>query len=348
MKTTDALRCVEEALTAGVPTAREGEARELQELALALQAESPVAQPEFARRLDEHVATGFGRKSRPLARFSAAARARPVFVGGAVASLLIVLAVAGASVTRLLDGRDGSHTDAAGKAAALPSDLAEAGRPRRVERTAELTLATPADRIDHVSGEILAVTDRHRGVVLDSAVTSGPGSARGGSFELRVPTRELEATLRDLSDLADVRSRSRSDHDVTGTYNAAADRLETVVVERRSLLRRLSHAASTGEADRMRGKLDRLGIEISRLHSALEGLRKRTDFTHVHVSLLEGRKHPAGGVLGSLRGSWRTLLSASAIALRATAAVLPFAVLMGVAWAAGGAFRRRRREAVLY
>ena len=55
--------------------------------------------------------------------------------------------------------------------------------------------------------------DRHRGYVLHSSVTSGSGG--GGSFDLRVPVGSLQATLSDLSGLADVRSRSQNVNDVT-------------------------------------------------------------------------------------------------------------------------------------
>ncbi|MBA2566833.1 MAG: hypothetical protein H0V08_03445, partial [Thermoleophilaceae bacterium] len=44
---------IEEALAADRVTAAEPEERELQELALALRAESPAAADEFARRMDE-------------------------------------------------------------------------------------------------------------------------------------------------------------------------------------------------------------------------------------------------------------------------------------------------------
>ncbi|MBA2256791.1 MAG: hypothetical protein H0W05_06220, partial [Thermoleophilaceae bacterium] len=58
---------IDEALAAGRVTAAEPKERELQTLALAVRDESPVPADEFARRMDERVATGFGseRSGRP-------------------------------------------------------------------------------------------------------------------------------------------------------------------------------------------------------------------------------------------------------------------------------------------
>jgi hypothetical protein len=218
-----------------------------------------------------------------------------------------------------------------------------------VERAAQLTLAAPADRLDRVADQIVQVTDRHRGVVLDSSVSTGRDSGRGGSFSLRVPTVELTQAMRDLSRLGEVRARSESGHDVTRDYVTLADRLAAARVERRGLLRRLAHATSTSEADRLRSRLDSLGQEIQSLRTDLGQLRTRTDFTRVSVTLVE--KQRAGGAIGgagdALRGSLRALVGALAVTLRVVAAVLPFALLGALAWAATAAVRRRRREAVL-
>lgn len=65
------LATVDEALETGRPTAMDPEDRALQELALAVRAESPRPRPEFARRMDGRVGAGF-----PRARHAPAARAR--------------------------------------------------------------------------------------------------------------------------------------------------------------------------------------------------------------------------------------------------------------------------------
>jgi len=145
-----------------------------------------------------------------------------------------------------------------------------------------------------------------------------------------------------------VRSRTESGHDVTRAYASLADRLTSARVERRGLLRRLGHATSTAEADRLRSRLDSLAQEIHELRSELGSLRARSDNARVSVTLVEEHRTGAvGGAGDALRGSLRALVGGLAVTLRVLAAVLPFALLGALAWAATIAIRRRRREAIL-
>src|SRR6478672_13195643 len=63
------LERIEAALAEGVATADDPRERELQELALALQADSPEPRPAFAAQLDRRVADGFPKPRRALPRF---------------------------------------------------------------------------------------------------------------------------------------------------------------------------------------------------------------------------------------------------------------------------------------
>jgi Domain of unknown function (DUF4349) len=363
MTTTDALQAVDEALASGRPGAADPVERELQELALVLRADAPAPDPAFATRMDERVAARF---RRPRVARSLLPRRRILLAGAA--GVLTVVAVGGAVVG--LTGRDERPPQFAFSEAKEPAtrtlqapvqrqapegatsganDFSPLSAPRRVERAAQLTLAAPADRLDGVADQIVQVTDRHRGVVLDSSVSTGSDPARGGSFSLRVPTGELTQTLRDLSRLGQVRSRSESGHDVTRPYVTLQDRLTAARVERRGLLRRLGHATSTSEADRLRSRVDAVSREVQSLRRDLGQLQARTDYTRVSVTLVE-RPRASGAIGGAgdaLRGSLRALVGALAVTLRVVAAVLPFALLGALAWAATAAVRRRRREAVL-
>jgi hypothetical protein len=362
MKTPDipmGLLAVDEALASGRPDAADPAARELQEIALALQADAPEPDSAFARRLDERVARGF---ERPRRRFVPQRRLVLAGAAGVVTVVAAIGAVAGLSGGGNERGAPVEPpTELAHKApeAASPSpssldDLggsapARAAGARRVQHTARLTLAAPPDELGDVADRIVDVTDRHRGVVLNSSVSTGADSGRGGSFELRVPTAELTDTLRELSRLGEVRERSQFEQDVTRDYSRLADRLASARLERRGIERRLAHATSTAEADRLRARLDSLTAEIHRVRDGLGHLRLRTDYTRLSVTLVERQRgaSPIGGAGDALDGSLRALVRTVAVTLRVVAAVLPFALLGGLAWGATGAVRRRRREAVL-
>src|SRR5207247_3166650 len=59
------------------------------------------------------------------------------------------------------------------------------------------------------------VAESHGGFVLTSHVTTGDAGTSGGSFELRVPQKELQATIADLSKLGELRARSENGQDMT-------------------------------------------------------------------------------------------------------------------------------------
>lgn len=378
-----ALAVVDEALETGRVTADDPYARELQDLALALEAESELPDEDFARALGERVAAGFPRRRRRLAlpvagRRRAAAwplRGRALALTGAAAALLVIVGVA----LSVSGGEPASHDldtelmEADPPAAVPPPDLQRSGdRPaeaaagggsgsgrqrvapsedqRRIERSAELTLAAPEDEIDDVADGVIRVTDRQRGFVLRSSVSTGDDSDPGGTFDLRIPADQLQAAIRDLSKLGHVRARRQAGQDVTPVYVAARDRLTAAKAERRGLLRRLAGAGSDGEAERLRRRLDVANMRIVRLRRELGALSERTDYAAVTVEL-EARGdsgEAGGGGTGEAFDDGLALLEGSlGVALRALGVLIPLAIVAGLGWLAGSVLRRRRREAAL-
>ncbi|MBA3301314.1 MAG: DUF4349 domain-containing protein, partial [Thermoleophilaceae bacterium] len=84
-------------------------------------------------------------------------------------------------------------------------DFAPGERERRVERSASITLAAPEDNLDEAARGVARVAERRRGFITSSTLSTGEDGANGGTFELRVPSRELSAALADLGDLGSVR-----------------------------------------------------------------------------------------------------------------------------------------------
>ena len=323
---------------------------------------------------------GSGRRLRGRLRSTVGRRAIPV-VGSAAAALLAL-----AFAVSLRPGGDEAQQAGGGRGTLEPSDASEAPgaegapaplgdqalprtapappiapgpgggriapgeRDRRIERSASLTLAAPPDRLDAVADSVTAIADRRRGFVLRSLLSTGDGGATGGSFELRIPVRELQPALRDLSAVATVRSRSQSGEDVTPAFVSLEDRLAAARAERRGLLRRLERAESDRAAQAIRERIELVSGEINSLRDQLAELRERTDYAAVFVSLVEdeGDDGAAGGgtrealddALGSLEGALN-------LTLRLLGVAIPLALAAGMAWLAAAAIRRRRREAAL-
>jgi hypothetical protein len=316
------LEAMDAALGAGTVTAEDPAERELQELALALEAESAAPTPAFEGELRERVEKGFPRERRlpHLALPSLPSVRRPPLPAlGGLAAALVALAVAVSlsggderdGAASLRDGELKSDSAAPRKAvgsagggatSATPSEglaapsvapapppgrggFAPGERERRIERAASITLAAPEDRLDGVADGINRLTERYDGFVLRSSLSSGDEGTTGGDFELRIPAERLQGALADLSKLADVRSRTQNGDDVTPQFVSAEERLQAARAERRSLLRRLERAPKDSAAEAIRRRLDLNAGEIRGLRSTVRELRTRTNYASVTVTL---------------------------------------------------------------
>jgi Domain of unknown function (DUF4349) len=328
------LRAVDDALDDGAAAHEDPLARELQELALALRADAPEADPVFVQRLRGTVAGGFpGRRRAPrLTRMlpATAAVATVVGIGLAIAYVDIDGGTdygdggdggGGAEIVRGGDDdgavaggggggggaaapeADRSAKDALGSTsgalAAEPRSRPGGGfapgrRDRKIERSISMTLEAPDEKIPELASDVTEVTNRHGGFVLSSNLNTDDEGATG-FFELRIPSSRLREALADLAGLATVRSQSQSGQDVTREYVTSRDRLDAARAERRSLLRRLGVAATDEEAEAIRRRLDIVAGEINGLRAQLRNLHLRTDYAVVTVDLAGGGDDSGGG-----------------------------------------------------
>ena len=257
-------------------------------------------------------------------------------------------ALSGAGALRAADKAAGSTP-----AVVLPPDggFAPGQRNRKIERSIGLELEMPVDEMARVAEQVTTVTNRHGGFVLSSSVSTGEESA-GGDFELRIPSARLRPALRDLAALADVRTQTQTGRDVTREHVTAKDRLQAARAERRSLLRRLELATTDEEAEAIRRRLDIVAGEINGLRSQLRGLRLRTDYAVVTVSLLPKDGDSGGGGAGgsfddALGDAGDLLVGVAGVIVRALAVGLPLGLIALLGWLVGRAVRRRQRESAL-
>jgi hypothetical protein len=347
---------IEAALADGRATAVDPRGRELQELALALRADSPEPEPRFARELGARVSAGFPRPRRVRPAFPGALRRgwTPA-LAGAAALLIAVVVAAG-----LLGGGNGGDRRSNGVVAAKPPPAAStmelvaptpgasgaAATGRRVERSARITISTTRDRLQSAADGVGTTAADHGGFVLSSHVDTGDQTSPGGSFILRVPSRELEATLADLSRLGRLRARSESGQDITVPFTQVRDRLASDQVERRALRVKLRHAHGR-QADAVRTRIVRLSAEIGGLSGRMHDLRSRATYSTVAVTL-EQDQGASGGIGAAWHDTRRTLGDLLAFSVRALGVLLPLALLVVVVALGGRALRRRRREAALF
>lgn len=240
--------------------------------------------------------------------------------------------------------------DSAAQPVPPPSeDVAPGARTRRVERSAELTLASDPSDFDAIADSIFRVADRRDGFVLRSSFTQGEDGPSGGFFELRIPAAQLPQALNELSRLATVRARSESGNDVTARFVSLRDRLRTALAERKSLLRRLELATTETAAAALRRRLAIVGRKIAGLRGQLRGARERTQFATVLVELIdEDLASAAQGetdeAIDDAVGSLEDILN---FLIRALGILLPVAIAALLVWLGAAWARRRARERAL-
>jgi hypothetical protein len=182
-------------------------------------------------------------------------------------------------------------------------------------------------------------------------VTTGDEGSPGGSFVLRVPSRELQSTLADLSKLGKLMGRRETAEDVTSSYNGVQDRLGNALLEQRTLKLRLRHATGS-KALAIREQLARVSAEVDGLSGRMRQLRSRTAYSTVNLTLEESKDSGgAGGSGGGTGAAWHdavhTLETLLNFTVRALGVLLPIGLLVALGGFGGRALRRRRREAAL-
>src|SRR3954451_15642512 len=276
--------------------------------------------PAFAAELDELVRDGFPRRQPRIAW----PKLWPALAGAAV---LLVVAVVALSVF----GSDDQHSTSTAVRKAGPAargvrsagdasvQLSAAMPTRRVQRDVQLTIAAANGKLQQVADSIGTVAESHHGFVSNSHVTTGDTGASGGSFELRVPQRELQSTIADLSKLGELRSRSESAQDLTAPYGRSQARLGNALVEPRTLKLRTPTPAT-------RARIAELNATIDRLSARLRNLRGRTSFSTVSVTLEQSKKKENGGTGAAWDDARRILDGMLNFTVRALAVLLPLAI----------------------
>jgi hypothetical protein len=226
---------------------------------------------------------------------------------------------------------------------------------RKVERSASITLATRPRDVDAVSARVQDVTRQQGGFVVSSSIRSSRRGG-GGEFELRIPTRNLDAAMAALSRLGAVRHRAQRSQDITAQAVSARSRLKDARTERTSLLEQLADADTVQEATSIRARLRIVSSEIERYRADVRRVNNRAAFSTVAVTLVADRSAVAPGAEED-DNSWspadaaddavRVLEVIAGVTLIALAIAIPLGLIGLVAALTFRIARRRRREHAL-
>ena len=352
------------------------------ELARELRAQRPVPRPEFAAGLDARATEGFPRadSTGPVAWARGWIVARPPHrilapaLGAATLAVVVAVAISqgggsGGGELTTATQPSGAAESLQGPAKPAPAGEAAPAQPapsdigvqtdrqglvpgqqnRKVEQAAQLSLSTEPDDVTDVADDVIAVTDRYRGIVVSSQVSGGDGESSVARFDLAIPATRLQDALADISALADVSARSESMLDITQPFVSARQRLADARAELESLLEQLAAADSPGETASIRERIDAVRGEIAQARSQVEDLARRARFARVSVTVEgDGGDGGDGWSLGDAADdSVAVLRTIAGVALVSLAILVPVGVVAAIGWLIARGTARRRRERAL-
>ena len=248
-------------------------------------------------------------------------------------------------------------SDSAGSAAAPGAQApAPATAARKVEHTVALTLTTKPANVARTADAVVAAATADRGIVQSSSVTSGDRGNAGASFVLRIPSNRLQHAIGALSKLGHVRSLNQNTLDITSTYRSARTRLQELLAERTSLLKRLAKATTDNETASLKTRIHLTNIQIDSARASLQRVNTRAAYSTVTVDIAaDGTPAPVhhktgGGAWGpkdALHDAGRVLAIGASVLLVSLAVLVPLGLLAWLAWLASRPLVRHRRERAL-
>lgn len=242
------------------------------------------------------------------------------------------------------------------KTTAGSADLAAVpggSRQRDVALEAEITLGTDPEGVQDVANEIVAVTDEHNGIVMDSSVKDGEQGQAGASFSLLIPTSQIESAVADFSGIADLRSRSQELTDITAPTNRTVDNVADSKAKIKSLLGELEAAPDEATRDQLENQIRYERSDLAFYESRLKRLERRADYTPVALRVETGGdtssddESSGWGIADAVDDAGKLLGVAAGVTVLALAVAIPIGIVVLIALAMNRAWVRRSRRRVL-
>ena len=222
--------------------------------------------------------------------------------------------------------------------------------PRRVQHlAASITLGGTPQNLQVTSDQIAQLTVHDGGYVQSSNVQVQQQGASEATLALRLPSARLASALAAIGRLAPVRAENQSLQDITGTYNAAHQRLSDAKAEQRALLRALAAASTEAQIDSLHARLAASRAAIARAQSSVNSITARASTSEVEVSILGDTRAGSEGLTlqKGLHDAGQVLLVVVIAILILAAVLVPLALVVAGVARARRTWRRYKREQAL-
>jgi hypothetical protein len=157
---------------------------------------------------------------------------------------------------------------------------------RKIIYTADVSVAV--EDFSPIAAEVEALAKRLGGYVSGSKITGSPGSARTGSWTLRVPVSHYDECLAGARALGEVRSINSNSQDATEEFYDLEARIHNKKQEEERLLKLL--ASATGKLDEILSverEVSRVRGEVEQMEGRKRVLSELIDLSTVNVTVEE-------------------------------------------------------------
>jgi hypothetical protein len=227
--------------------------------------------------------------------------------------------------------------------------VAAGSEERLQDVTAGLVLGAEADEVQDVANDVVAVTDRHDGIVTDSQVASDERGARA-TFQLEIPFNELDTAIADLSALGDVISRTEATEDITAKALQPERRLAATLQDISELKQELAEESDPERQDALRAEIRFLQATANGLEKEIAGVQRQARFATVNVEITSAESdadEDGWSIDDAVDDAGRVLEVIAGVGLITLAIIVPVTVVGLVAWLAVSRSRQRGRERAL-
>ena len=203
----------------------------------------------------------------------------------------------------------------------------------------EATLGIKVDTIDDAAARIREIAVAAGGSVMSEEFgdgfygPEGTDITRYGTMTISVPSDRLDATMTQLTELGEVRTRSSNAYDVQDEYidvEARIATLEASITRMRALMERTEDIKQIVELETA---LSARQADLDSLQARLNSLDQRIATSPITVMLTttDDLGEPEGGIVGALKDAWNAFTTSAALLITAVGALLPWLLVGGLA-----------------
>lgn len=234
-----------------------------------------------------------------------------------------------------------------------PETTNAASNKRDVAREAEITLGSRPEEVQDVANKVVSVTDDHNGIVMNSDVTDGEAGNAGATFKLLIPSGQIESAVADLSEIADLKSRSQELTDITAPTNRAEDEIADSEAKIKSLLGELETTYDEEDRANLERRIRWERYDKQAAETRLNRLERRADYTPVDLRVETGGDSVSDdgssswGLGDAVDDAGKMLGVAAGVTVIALAIAIPIGIVILIALAINRATVRRSRRKIL-